>query len=81
MKKCVGNIELHGKRLKYYVYGNRQSGYGVEITETYIEKAEQMVSQSLGKTLAFAQQLQQCSVFPANLSEIVDDIQFDSNID
>lgn len=38
MKKCVGQVRLHGKRLSYYVIGDRNTGYGVRITETCMEK-------------------------------------------
>ena len=47
MRKCVGNIELLGRSLKYYVFGSRSAEFGVEITETYVEKAEQIVAHAL----------------------------------
>ena len=47
MRKCVGNIELCGSNLKYYVFGSRSAGFGVEITVTRVEKADQMVSHDL----------------------------------
>ncbi len=75
MRKCVGNIELFGRSLKYYVYGSRSTGFGVEITETHVEKADGIVSQSFEKALSLAQTLQKCSVFPTNLSEIIEDLQ------
>ena len=76
MKRCVGYIELQGKRLKYYVFGNRRDGFGVEITETNFEQADQMVTQSLETALSLAQQLRRNSVFPANLNEILEDLDF-----
>jgi hypothetical protein len=75
MKRCVGYIELQGKRLKYYVYGTRGGGFGVEITETCIEKAEKEVSQSFVTALDLAERLRRCSVFPANLNEILEDLE------
>lgn len=81
MRKCVGNIELQGRRLDYYVFGSQKAGYGIEITETCIEKADQIVSSSLDKALLLAQELQRGSVFPANLNEIVEDFQYGSNLD
>lgn len=75
MRKCVGNIELLGISLKYYVYGCRDTGFGVEITETHVEKADGIVSQSFEKALSVAQTLQKGSVFPTNLQEIIKDLQ------
>ena len=81
MRKCVGNIELNGKRLDYYVFGSQKVGYGVEITETYMEKADHIVSPSLEKALILAQELQHGSVFPANLNEIIEDFEYGNNMD
>ena len=81
MKKCVGNIELLGKSLKYYVYGTRDTGFGVEITDTHVEKADGIVSQSFEKALSVAQTLQKCSVFPTNLSEIIEDLRAEDDSD
>ncbi len=81
MRKCVGNIELHGKRLKYYVFGSRSEGYGVEITETYIEKADQVVSDNLDRAMGLARKLHRCCVFPGNLTEIVEDLGTRNNTD
>ena len=81
MRKCVGNIELLGRSLKYYVFGCRSTGFGVEITETYVVKADQIVAQSFEKALDVAQTLQKCSVFPTNLSEIIEDLEFPGNSD
>jgi hypothetical protein len=81
MKRCVGYIELNGKRLRYYVYGTREKGFGVEITETCVEKAEQRVSQSLSTALSLANRLRRCSVFPANLNEILEDIETKNDFD
>nr|WP_319489072.1 DUF6514 family protein [uncultured Caproiciproducens sp.] len=79
MRKCVGNIELCGSSLKYYVFGSRSTGFGVEITATRVEKADQVVSHDLGTVMDVAQLLQKGSVFPTNLSEIIEDIQFANN--
>ncbi|MDF1493641.1 hypothetical protein [Caproiciproducens sp. CPB-2] len=81
MRRCVGNIELCGNSLKYYVYGSRSTGFGVEITVTRVEKADQIVSHDLGTAMSVAQQLQRGSVFPTNLSEIIEDFQFEANSD
>ena len=81
MRKCVGNIELCGSNLKYYVFGSRSTGFGVEIIVTRVEKADQLVSHDLGMAMNLAQQLQKGSVFPTNLSEIIEDFQFGANSD
>lgn len=81
MKKCVGIIELCGNHLKYYVFGSRSTGFGVEIVKTRVEKADQLVSHDLGTAMNVAEQLQRGSVFPTNLSEIVEDFQFNVNSD
>ena len=81
MRKCVGNIKLCGNQLKYYVFGSRSSGFGVEIIETRVEKADQLVSQDLGTAMSVAEQLQKGSVFPTNLSEIIEDFQFETDSD
>ncbi len=81
MRKCVGNIEMHGKRIDYFVFGSRKAGYGVEITETSVEKANQIVSSDLVNALNFARKLRRCSVFPANLTEIAQDFGFGNDID
>jgi hypothetical protein len=81
MRKCVGNIELLGKSVKYYVFGSRRTGFGVEITQTNIERANQIISPSLEKAMSMAQTLQRCSVFPTNLDEIIEDMKFEDNSD
>ncbi|MCY1714438.1 DUF6514 family protein [Caproiciproducens galactitolivorans] len=77
MRKCVGNIELCGCTLKYYVFGSRSTGFGIEIKVTRIEKAVQIVSSDLGKVMDVAKKLRCGSVFPTNLSEIIEDEKFD----
>lgn len=73
MRKCIGQIILRDKRLKYYVTGNPKNGYGVAITQTSIEKAEQVISKDYSQAFGLAMQLHRCSVFPGNLSEITED--------
>ncbi len=81
MRRCVGYIEYQGKRLKYYVFGNRNEGFWVEISETCIEKTDHAVSKSLKKALDLARQLRNGSVFPANLCEILEDYEFGNDTD
>jgi hypothetical protein len=79
MRKCVGCVKLPGRRLTYYVIGNRTLGYGVQITETCVEKAERIVCDNLTEAIDLAQELHRCSVFPSNLTEIVEDYQYSDN--
>lgn len=81
MRRCVGHVRLCGKRLNYYVYGNSSSGYGIKITETCVQQAEHMVSDSLSEAVSLAKKLHRSSVFPSSLSEIMEDLQFMENKD
>lgn len=75
MRKCVGNIAFEGKRLQYYVFGNSKTGFGIEIVETKIERANQLVSGGLEPALSLAKKLRRRTVFPENLNEIVEDFE------
>lgn len=81
MRRCVGYIEFKGKLLRYYVFGNRNKGFGVEITETCIEKTDRPVSKSLKKALELAKKMRNGTVFPANLCEILEDYEFSNDTD
>lgn len=81
MRRCVGYVEYHGKHLKYYVFGNRSEGFGVEITETCVEKTVKTAFHSFGTAWNLAQKLRRGLVFPANLNEILDDSQFENESD
>ena len=73
MVKFVGNADIAGRILKYYVFGNRKTGYWVRICSGE-EVSEHFFSRNLSETLALAEQLRRCTVFPFNLSEIIEDI-------
>jgi hypothetical protein len=75
LRKCVGNIALDGKSLHYYVFGDLETGYGIEIVETRVEKANHIVSGRLEPALNLAKQLRRGSVFPASLDEILEDFE------
>ena len=75
MIKCIGSAELPGVYLRYYVFGNRRSGYGIRIAKAN-EECTQYVSKNLLKVLDLARKLRRCTVFPYNLREIIDDLQF-----
>lgn len=73
MIKFIGHADIPGKVLKYYVFGTRKSGYWVRICSSE-ETSEQFFSRNLSETLALADQLRRCTVFPFNLSEIIEDM-------
>lgn len=76
MVKYVGCVDLPGICLKYYVFGNQREGFGVRITSSNGESSDQYVSQNLFSVLDLARKLKRCSVFPENLIEIIEDIQY-----
>jgi hypothetical protein len=76
MLRFFGNAQLSGFGLKYYVFGNRRDGYSIRITEKGGANAEQYVSHRLIETVRLAYKLRRYSVFPENLSEILDDIHY-----
>ncbi len=81
MTKYVGCADIPGVCLKYYVLGNRKSGYSVRITEPDVEISCQYVSRNLLKTLDFANRLREGAVFPCNLSEIMEDLKYQASSD
>jgi hypothetical protein len=74
MVKFIGSVDFPGICLKYYVFGNYRDGYGIRIWKESGECTNQYVSRNLLQVLNLACQLQRCSVFPANLCEILDDL-------
>lgn len=76
MVKFLGSADLPGVSLKYYVFGSRRSGYGIRILRDNGECVNQYVSRRLSDVLDLACQLRRCSVFPDNLSEILEDLQY-----
>lgn len=81
MVKFVGTVDVPGILLQYYVFGNRKSGYGIRISQLNGETVQQYISRNLFKVLALAEQMRRCSVFPLNLCEIIDDLQFNGKPD
>lgn len=79
MIKYVGCADMPGICLKYYVFGNRREGYGIKITQTESESTNQYVSRNLLKVLNLASQLCRCKVFPANLCEILEDLNYEGD--
>ncbi|MCI1956646.1 MAG: DUF6514 family protein [Oscillospiraceae bacterium] len=81
MVKFLGSADLPGVCLKYYVFGNHREGYGIRILRANGECANQYVSRKLSEVLDLAYQLRRCSVFPDNLGEILEDLQYDAGKD
>ena len=76
MVKFLGSADLPGVCLKYLVFGNHREGYGVRILNGNGECADQYVSRKLSDALDLARRLRRCSVFPDNLGEILEDLQY-----
>lgn len=76
MVKYVGNADVPGFSVKYFVFGNRRSGYGIRIIEKDGGCEHCFVSARLSEALDLAYKLRKCSVFPENLGEIMEDLQF-----
>lgn len=77
MIKYVGCADMPGICLKYYVFGNRRKGYGIKIIRTEEESVGLYVSRNLLRVLDLANQLCRCKVFPSNLCEILEDMNYD----
>jgi hypothetical protein len=74
--KFVGNADIPGVNVKYFVFGNRRSGYSIRIIEDDVISENCFVSAKLSETLDIAYMLRRCSVFPENLPEIIEDLRF-----
>lgn len=75
MVRYVGNAEVPGICLKYFVFGNRRHGYSIRILNSDGVCAHHFISPKLTKTLDLADKLRRCVVFPENLLEILEDMQ------
>lgn len=73
--RFVGEANLPGICLKYYVYGSHRDGYGISISEVGAESVKLFVSSHYSPVLRLAEKLRRCSVFPENLQEILEDLQ------
>ena len=78
MTKYIGRAEIPGFCLKYYVLGNHKNGYFIQIIQPDAENSCQYVGRNLLKTLDLAHKLQKGAVFPQNLCEIMEDLQFEA---
>lgn len=76
MIKYVGRAELPGICIKYYVVGNQKAGYSIRIVKLNQEKNCRYVSGNLFETLQLAAKLKRNVVFPGNLCEIMEDLQY-----
>ncbi|MFU0831872.1 MAG: Retrotransposon protein [Oscillospiraceae bacterium] len=77
MFRFVGCADMPGICLKYYVFGDRKTGYGIKIVRSGDDYTDQIVSRNLLRVLNLAHQLCRCQVFPENLSEIIEDMLYD----
>lgn len=77
MVKFLGSADVPGIVLKYFVFGTRRSGYSIRILNRDGECANQFVSQNLEEVLSLGDKLKHGAVFPQNLSEILEDLQYE----
>lgn len=77
MEMNLGDSNLPGARLRYFVTGDRRSGYCVEIEEGSGNCAKAFVSESLLCAVQLGRRLKRGSVFPENLMEIMEDFRCD----
>lgn len=75
MVRYVGNADVPGICLKYFVFGDRRHGYGIRILGENGECTHRFISLKLTEALNLADRLRRCSVFPENLPEILEDLQ------
>ncbi len=78
MVRFIGSVDLPGICLKYYVFGNQKDGYGIRILKDKGECADQYISRNLTKVMNLAWSLRRCSVFPYNLTEVLEDLLFEA---
>ena len=81
MIRYVGCADMAGICLKYYVFGNRRKGYGIKISRMEAESVNRYVSRNLLQVLCLANQLCRCRVFPTNLCEILEDLNYEGDSD
>lgn len=75
MVRYLGNADVPGFSVKYFVFGNRRHGYSIRILMENGECSYHFISPKLSEALDLASQLRRCSVFPENLPEILEDLQ------
>ena len=78
MRKQIGSVRVmqEAVTLRYYPFGNRKEGYGVEIIEiaedgSILDDARQTITHRIKAALEFTRALVHGVVFPRNLEEIV----------
>lgn len=76
MVRYIGRAEVPGFCLKYYVLGNPKTGYSIRIMEQNQENSCHYVSGNLFEVLQLAAKLRRNLVFPTNLCEIIEDLQY-----
>ncbi|WOC31785.1 MULTISPECIES: DUF6514 family protein [Caproicibacterium] len=74
-KEEIGKTAVGNTQLIYYVYGTDGS-FGVAISEIKTESASGTVSGNRDRAVNLAQTLLRNTVFPENLSEVLEDYSF-----
>lgn len=77
MKRLMFDIEDNGERIFYYIYGDKDSGYGFEIAqidESKISSREcARVFKSKSKAERFLKAMYEERVYPIHLGDIIED--------
>ena len=77
MKSLMFNIEDNGERIFYYIYGDKDRGYGFEITQVdeskLLSKESACVFKSKSKAERFLKAMYEERVYPVHLKDIIED--------
>ncbi len=75
MRKCVASVTVRELTvtLRYYLFGSRQHGYGVQIIEF---DSEGLINAQLQGALRFIRALAVGRVFPYSLEEVIPEWNF-----
>ena len=83
MRKCVASVTVREVTvtLRYYLFGSRQHGYGVQIIEfdsegLILDHAQQKINAQLQGALRFIRALAVGRVFPYSLEEVIPEWNF-----
>lgn len=79
LTKHIGDIHLPNANLHYYLFGNPEDGYCIEITSCKCERACGFVSSALQYAEQCVNQLFEGMAFPSNLDDYLEDFKFDND--
>lgn len=74
-KQVIGTAAVENMHLAYFIFST-EGGFGVGIEKTQREQATACSHKSKEQAIALANSLHRGLVFPGNLQEIVEDLEF-----